>query len=73
MQPGSTGAPSQASCTRAAEALSRRWAKLRVKVAGMCWVTTVAGQSAGKADRMVRRASTPPVEAPMARMWSRAA
>ena len=30
----------------------------------MCWVTTVAGQLAGKAEMMLSRASTPPVDAP---------
>jgi len=60
---GDQGAPSTASLTVAADILSRRAAKLGVKVAGMCWVITVAGQLAGKADMMVSSASTPPVEA----------
>ena len=62
-----TGAPSSASVTWGAQTLSRRAAKLLVKVAGMCWVITVAGQLAGKPLSTVSSASTPPVEAPMAR------
>jgi len=36
----------------------------------MCWVITVGGQFLGKAERIVIRASTPPVEEPIARMQS---
>ena len=67
--PGFNGAPSSASLTVAAETLFRRAAKLLVKLAGMCWVTNVAGQSAGKADSMVSKASTPPVDEPIASTW----
>ena len=49
-----------------AEWRSRRSAKARLKPAGMCWVRTMAGASAGICSSTTRRASVPPVEAPMA-------
>ena len=52
--------------------LSSRSAKRVVKPAGICWVTTTAGLSAGKSHSTTRSASTPPVEAPMATIRSAA-
>ena len=45
---------------------SRRSANGLLKAAGMCWVMTVAGASAGICSRITRIASVPPVDAPMA-------
>jgi hypothetical protein len=46
--------------------LFKRSAKARVNISGMCWTMTMPGQAGGMACRNARRASVPPVEAPMA-------
>ena len=37
-----------------------------MKPSGICWTTTIPGASVGMASRMIRKASVPPVEAPIA-------
>ena len=64
--PDASGAPSKASATLAGHMRFNRWAKFPVNVAGMCWTMTVGGQFSGKRESTVIKASTPPVEEPIA-------
>src|SRR5258705_328972 len=52
---------------------SRRCAKAAVNRSGMCCTTTMPGASSGSVVRMVRSASVPPVDAPIATTMSAAA
>src|SRR3990167_7371410 len=63
--PRMTVSPCSASFTETSHRESRRLANARVNCSGMCWTTTMPGEFAGRASRTSRRASVPPVDAPM--------
>lgn len=60
------GVPVTGFLTLILQRVSRRWAKLAVNWAGMCWTTTTPGAFSGNRVRTLRMASVPPVEAPRA-------
>ena len=66
MRPLRIRSPFFASRTSILQILFKRSAYMAVKPAGMCWVITTPGVSAGKFFTTSRMASVPPVDAPIA-------